>query len=66
MERLTLNIQLSPLALNLRSLRNAKGLTIHQVSKACKIPAIDLWNYETDKKIPSEKIKNRLLEYLSK
>ena len=65
-KEITLNIQLSKLALELRSLRVKKHLTYKDVSLACHISVEDVLAYETDKKVPTEATKQDLLEFLSK
>lgn len=64
MEELTLNIQLSPLALKLRTLRLQKKLDFEAVSIVTKIPIEYLIAFETDKKIPTKEEKMALLEVL--
>lgn len=66
MEELTLNIELSPLALKLRTLRLQKNLDFEAVSQLTGIAVEDLIAFETDKKIPSEEEKKTLLDLLSK
>ena len=64
MEELTLNIELSPLALKLRTLRLQKNLSIETVSRLTQIAAEDLIAFETDNKIPTEEEKNSLFDFL--
>lgn len=64
MEELTLNIELSPLALKLRTLRLQKNLDFETISKLTGIAVEDLTAFETDKKIPTEEEKQRLFELL--
>ena len=63
-EELTLNIELSPLALKLRTLRLQKNLTIETVSQLTKLAVDDLIAFETDKKVPTEEEKQTLFDFL--
>lgn len=64
-KELTMNVLLSPLALELRNLRVQKCLNYKDVALACHISVADVLAYETDKKIPSESTKSQLLEFLT-
>ncbi len=64
MEELTLNIELSPLALKLRTLRIQKNLSIETLSNITGIKEEDLISFETDKKVPTEKEKQILFDLL--
>lgn len=64
MEELTLNIELSPLALKLRALRLQKNLDFETVSIATKILVEDLVAFETDKKVPTEEERQILFDFL--
>ena len=64
MEELTLNIELSPLALKLRTLRIQKNLSIETLSNITGIKEEDLISFETDKKVPTEKEKQFLFDLL--
>lgn len=64
MEELTLNIQLSPLALKLRTLRLKKNLSTETLSILTRIPEEDIIAFETDKKIPTEEEKQILFDFL--
>ena len=63
-EDLTLNIELSPIALKLRTLRIQKNLTIETVSQLTKIKVEDLIAFETNKKVPTEEEKQILFDFL--
>ena len=65
MEELTLNIELSPLALKLRTLRLQKNLDFEIVSRFTGISAEDLIAFETDKKVPTAKEKQILFDFLN-
>ena len=64
MEELTLNIELSPLALKLRTLRLQKGLGFETVSQITGIAAEDLIAFETDRKVPTAEEKKILFDFL--
>lgn len=64
MEELTLNIELSPLALKLRTLRLQKNLSFETVSQLTGITIEDLIVFETDKKVPTEEEKQTLFNFL--
>lgn len=64
MEELTLNIELSLLALKLRTLRLERGLSIETLSIISKLPQADILAFETDKKVPTEEEKSILFECL--
>lgn len=64
MEELTLNIELSPLALKLRTLRLQKNLDIERVSQLTGITLEDLIAFEADKKVPTEEEKQILFDFL--
>lgn len=64
MEELTLNIQLSPLALKLRTLRLQKNLSTETISQLTKIAEEDIIAFETDKKVPAEEEKQILFDIL--
>lgn len=64
MEELTLNIELSPLALKLRTLRLQKNLTTETLSRLTEIAEEDLIAFETDKKVPTEEEKQILFDLL--
>lgn len=63
-EELTLNIELSPLALKLRTLRLQKNLSTETVSQLTKITVEDLIAFETDKKVPIEEERQILFDLL--
>lgn len=63
-EESSLNIELSPLALKLRTLRLQKNLSIEAVSQLTKITVEDLIAFETDKKVPTEEEKQTLFDLL--
>ncbi len=63
-EELTLNIQLSPLALKLRTLRFKKNLSAETLSMLTQIAQEDIIAFETDKKVPTEEEKQILFDYL--
>ncbi|MCM1437832.1 MAG: helix-turn-helix domain-containing protein [Roseburia sp.] len=65
-DELTLNMQLSPLALKLRTLRLNKSLTIETLSALTKIAQTDIIAFETDRAKPNEQELKTLLEILSK
>ena len=52
-EELTINIQLSALALKLRRLRKEKGETIEQTAASIGTRPSKLLKWETDKELPS-------------
>ena len=52
-EELTINIQLSSLALKLRRLRKERGETIEQAAISIGIRPSKLLKWETDKELPS-------------
>lgn len=62
---ITVNVKLSCIARNLRSLRMQKGLPVDAVAEACDIPLEDIWAFEMDKKIPSESEKKILFEFFN-
>lgn len=64
MEELAINIELSPLALKLRTLRLQKNLSTKTLSQITKIAVEDICAFETDKKVPTEEEKRLLLEVL--
>ncbi len=64
MEELTLNIQLSPLALKLRTLRLKKKLSTENLSVISGIAEEDIIAFETDKKIPTAEEKQILFDFL--
>lgn len=64
MEELTLNIELSPLALKLRTLRLQKNLSTETLSQLTKIAEEDIITFETDKKVPTEEEKQILFDLL--
>lgn len=64
MEELTINIELSPLALKLRTLRLQKNLSTETLSQLTKIAEKDLIAFETDKKVPTEEEKQILFDLL--
>lgn len=64
MEELTFNIELSPLALKLRTLRLQKNLDFETVSQITGIAVEDLIAFETDKKVPTEEEKKILFDFL--
>lgn len=55
MSEITLNVQLSPLALKFRSLRIQSGIDLITISKACKIATEDILAFEMDKKKPTKR-----------
>ena len=62
-EDLTINIQLSSIALKLRAARRKKEKTIQQVAKEiCVLPA-QLLKWETDKEIPGKDYLIKLSKY---
>lgn len=63
-EELTLNVELSPLALKLRTLRLQKNLSTETVSQLTKIAVDDLIAFEADKKVPLEEEKQILFNFL--
>lgn len=63
-EELTLNIELSPLALKLRTLRLQKNLSTETLSILSKITEEDILAFETDKKVPTEEEKQILFDLL--
>lgn len=65
MEDLTLNVQLSDLALKIRNFRIGKGLTAKELSILCKVSEADIMAFETDKKVPTNGVMERLLKFLS-
>lgn len=65
MEELTLNIELSPLALKLRTLRHQKNLDVEIVSQLTGISSEALIAFETDKKVPTEEEKQILFDFLT-
>lgn len=65
METLTLNIELSPLALKLRTLRHQKDLDFETLSCLTRISVEDLIAFETDKKVPTEEEKQNILDFLT-
>ncbi len=64
MEELTLNIELSPLELKLRTLRLQKNFSTETISILTKIAVEDLIAFETDKKVPAEEEKQILFDFL--
>ena len=64
MEELTLNIELSPFALKLRTLRIQKNLSTETLSNITGIKEEDLISFETDKKVPMEEEKQILFDIL--
>lgn len=64
MEELTINIELSPLALKLRTLRLQKNLSTETLSKLTQIVEEDIIAFETDKKVPTEEEKQILFDLL--
>ncbi len=64
MEELTLNIQLSPFALKLRTLRLQKNLSTETLSMLTKIAQEDIIAFETDKKVPTAEEKQILFDFL--
>lgn len=64
MEELTLNIELSPLALKLRTLRHQKDLDFETLSYLTRISVEDLIAFETDKKVPTTEEKQTLFDFL--
>ena len=64
MEELTLNIELSPLALKLRTLRLQKNLDFEIVSQLTGIAVENLIAFETDKKVLTEEEKQTLFDFL--
>lgn len=65
MEELTLNIELSPLALKLRTLRLQKNLDFETLSYLTRISVEDLIAFETDKKVPAEEEKQNIFDFLT-
>ena len=55
MEKLTVNIQLSPIALKCRALRIQSGVDITTISQQCGISADDLLEFEMGKKEPTKR-----------
>lgn len=64
MEELTLNMELSPLALKLRTLRIQKHLDFETLSCLTRISVEDLIAFETDKKVPTSEEKQTLFDFL--
>lgn len=64
-EEITLNIQLSPLALKLRTLRIHKRLSTKDLARICNVDEADIIDYETDREVPSEIVKRELLDFLN-
>lgn len=64
-EELTVNIELPPLALKLRTMRLQKGLTMEVVSKVCDVSIDDLYKWEIGKAEPSKEILERLVGFYS-
>ncbi len=64
MEELTLNIQLSPLALKLRTLRLQKNLSTETLSMLTNVSEANIIAFETDKKVPTEDEKQILFDFL--
>lgn len=62
-EDLTINIQLSPLALKLRCLRKKNEKTIQQVAKAISVTPTQLLKWEIDKEVPDKNDLIKLAEY---
>ena len=62
-ENLTINIQLSPLALKLRCLRMKNEKTIQQVAEAICVTPAQLLKWETDKEVPNKNDLIKLAEY---
>lgn len=63
-EELTLNIQLSALALRLRRLRMEKHISQKQLAKVCGIDVADIIAFENDKKKPTQKELNAILHFI--
>lgn len=55
MAELTINVQLSTVALKLRALRMQSGIDIVTISKSCGIAKEDILAYEMDKKKPTRR-----------
>lgn len=55
MTELTMNVQLSSLALKLRAFRIQSGKSISDIAKAVKIAESDLVGFETDKIKPTRR-----------
>lgn len=64
MKELALNIELSPIALKLRTLRLQKNLSTETISQLTKIAEEDIIAFETDKKVPAEGEKQLLFDFL--
>ena len=64
-EEITLNVQLSPLALKLRTMRLQKGFSVNQVALITKITEEDIIAFECDKKVPSSKEQETLFSFYS-
>lgn len=55
MVKLTINVQLSPIALKCRALRVQSGKDIKTISQKCGISVDDLLSFEMDKKKPTKR-----------
>lgn len=64
-EELTINVELPPVALKLRTLRLQKGCTMEVVSKVCNISTEDLCAWEMGKSEPTKEIIDRLVNFYS-
>lgn len=62
-EEITLNVQLSPLALKLRTLRLKKNFSAKHVSDITKIDEQDIIAFELDKKVPTEEQQYTLFSF---
>lgn len=60
MEELTVNVKLSPIALELRAFRIQSGLSSSVIAEACNIRVNDLIAFETGTKKPSRRQLKRL------
>lgn len=61
MAEITVNVQLSPIALKFRALRIQSGIDIKTISQNCGISVNDLLSFENDSKKPTKR-QTRILE----
>lgn len=64
-EELTINVELSQIALKLRTLRLQKGFSMKVVSKVCKVGIDDLYAWEMGKVDPPKEVMERLISFYS-